>query len=631
MNQKNPGEAKNAHGLIEAVRRLAWIIEPYKLRLLGALTLMVVGLGLDLITPLLLKHLIDRTLSTSALYKLNSVVGIFVGIYVLKFLTDLTGGGLKVRFNESVVRDIRKQLYDHLQSLSLPFFSNNRTGYLTTRLFSDTSLLGGLLGDTLLGLVSNLLLLTGAVAITLYLNWQLTIVLLLVVPILGLLTRWFSGRIRTATVDMQEQASQLCGNIQENLSGIALIQSYTMESLASQRIGEDLTKLRRLNVRLVDLTIVNRTGTLLMTSLAGLSVLWFGSRELGRGALTMGDLMAFLAYAVSVYRPVQALLGINVAVQQAVTAARRIFHLMDTPPTVQESLGAIDLAGPLHGFVRYADVSFGYDEREVLSNVSFQVAAGSRVAIVGRSGAGKSTMLSLLPRFYDVKRGCIEIDGIDISQISLKSLRSQVGIVSQETFLFAGTVRENLVCCRPGVPESAIIRAIERAQLAEFVSSLPRGLDTNVGERGLRISGGERQRLSIARALLKDPPILILDEATSSVDSISENLIKEALHKLLAGRTCFIIAHRFATILDADQIIVVERGRIAGQGKHDDLYRSNVVYARLYNEQFTRGEDAARVPSEERFLMDDGELRRRVVVTTEQSGFKQVNISRLPG
>ncbi len=588
----------------------------------------ILGLGLDLAAPLLLKHLIDETISNQNLSRLNVIIGIFALIYVIKFFADLASGGSKARFNENVVRDLRQRLYDHLQTLSLPFFYANRSGYLTSRLFSDTSLLSGMLGDTLLGIASNLLLLAGAVTITFYLNWRLTLVLLLIAPALAFAAKWFSARIRSVTSAMQEQVSQLCGNVQENLAGIALIQADTMEALSSERVGRDLRELRRLNVQLADLTTLHRAGTLVTTSLAGLAILWFGSRQLAIGALTLGDLMAFLAYAVNVYRPVQALLGINISMQQSAEAARRVFELLDASPSVQERPKAITLRSPLRGKVRYIDVSFAYEKQDALSNISFDVEPGMRVAVVGRSGAGKTTLLNLLPRFYDVKQGRIEIDDLDIREISLKSLRGQIGIVAQETFLFAGTIRENLLCSRPNAPSNAVKQAIELAQLDQFIANLPAGLDTHIGERGFRISGGERQRLAIARSLLKDPPIMILDEATSSVDAISESLIKQALRHLLAKRTCFTIAHRFTTILDADLIIVLDAGRIVGLGRHDELYAANGVYARLYDEQFAA--PAGYKHKEDSYLLEDGALRGRIMVRTDASGFRQVTVSRLP-
>lgn len=617
------------HTILPTFKRISIFTTPYKSWLIGALLLVIAGLVLELSAPLLLRHLIDQTLTNRDLSQLHWIIGGFTLIYVIKFLVDLVGGGLKTRFNENVIRDIRQRLYDHIQTLSPSFFHRNRTGYLTSRIFNDSNMLGGLLGNTFIGILANAVLVLGAISITFILNWKLTIILLLIVPVLIYLTNWFGMRIRSATTEMQEQVSQLCGNIQENLSGITIIQSYTMETFASKHVKKNLNAVRHLNIRLGDLTLVHRTGTLLMTSVAGLLILWFGSRELMRGALTMGDLMAFLAYAVNVYRPVQALMNINVSIQQSIAAAKRIFELLDTRPTIEERPGAIVLKTRVRGAVSYVGVSFAYEKRDVLSDITFEVQPGMKVAIVGRSGAGKTTLLNLLPRFYDPRCGYIELDGTNIQEFALKSLRRQIGIVPQETFLFAGTIRDNLLCCRPDASEEAIKRALELAQLGKLIRDLPRGLDTPLGERGLRLSGGERQRLSIARALLKDPPILILDEATSSVDSISENLIKEALHQLLADRTCFIIAHRLATILDADQILVLDQGKIVGQGKHDDLYRCNPMYTRLYNEQFIITTPIPRQATEEQYVMQDGRIRRRILIQTDQSGQKQVKITPL--
>ncbi|MCP4590665.1 MAG: ABC transporter ATP-binding protein [bacterium] len=554
----------------------------------AAAALVLLALTFDLIAPLLLMRLIDDTLMARDLSQLNILIAVFAVIYAVKFVADLFGNGLKNRFNENILRDVRAQAYDHIQTLSMAFFHQHRTGYLTTRMFADANLMGGLLGGTLIGALANLMLFSGALVVTFYLNWRLTVILLLVVPLLAVAANWFNRQIQGATSTLQEQISLLCAGIQENLSGISLIQSFTLEKFASKRVGKELGKLRRVSVRRADLTLLHQTGIVLMTSMAGLSILWFGSRELVNGTLTMGELMAFLAYAVNVYRPVQGLLNLNLTVQQSVVAASRIHELLDTPRGIADAPDAVELTQPFQGSVRFGGVSFAYGSDDVLSDVAFEVEAGTKVAIVGRSGAGKTTLLNHLPRFYDPHSGHIEIDGTDIRRFTLSSLRKAIGIVSQDTFLFAGTIRDNLTCVRPEATEEELHQVLEAAELTEFIQQQPKGLDTDLGESGVRLSGGEKQRLSIARALLKNPPLLILDEATSSVDSISENQIRRAINGLMTGRrTCFIIAHRFTTILDADRIIVLNRGKVEGQGTHEELYQQSEFYARLYDEQFS--------------------------------------------
>lgn len=619
--------------VLSVLRRLApWLRPSAKLLLLSAI-LLLLSLAFDLAAPLLLKELIDQTLGAGDLSRLNGILLAFVLIYLFKFGADLLGSGLRNRFDEKVVLGVRRHLYESIQQLSQPFFQEYRSGYLTSRILSDTTQLGGLLGNLYLGMLSNLFLLGGAVAITAWLNWRLTVLLLLVVPLLAFLTKLFASRIQAATRVMQEQISQLCAGVQENVAGMTLIQSYTLEAFAAERVGREMVSLRNANVRLNDLTLLHRTGTVLMTSVAGLSILFFGSRELLAGHLTMGELMAFLAYAVNVYRPVQELLTLNLTVQRGASAAGRVFELLDEERRVPEMADAPALAQPVRGAVAYRDISFAYDSEDVLKRVSFEVEAGQKVAVVGRSGAGKTTLLNLLPRFFEARQGAIEIDGQNLGEVQLVSLRQAIAVVSQDTFLFSGSIRDNLLCVAPEASEERLLEVLGQAQLGELLERLPAGLETELGERGLRLSGGERQRLSIARALLKDPPILILDEATSSVDSISENQIRRALDEVLAkGRTCFVIAHRFSTILDADLILVMEDGLLIGKGQHRDLYGSHAAYTQLYDEQFAMApavqEPAKQGNSIQQYLMKDGDRQSRILVRTEGSR-KQVEITPL--
>lgn len=620
--------------VLATLRRLAPFLRPSLRLLVTSALLLLLSLAFDLAAPLLLKELIDQTLGAGDLQQLNLILLGFVLIYLVKFGADLVGSGLRNRFDEEVVLAVRRHLYGSIQRLSQPFFQEYRSGYLTSRILSDTTQLGGLLGNLYLGMLSNLMLLLGAATITFWLNWKLTLILLVVVPLLAIVTKLFGNRIQAATRVMQEQISQLCAGVQENVAGMSLIQSYTLEDFAAERVGREMKSLREANVRLNDLTLLHRTGTVLMTSIAGLAILFFGSRELLAGNLTMGALMAFLAYAVNVYRPVQELLSLNLSVQRGASAAGRVFELLDDHRGVPEVAGAVALSTPIRGEVEYQGVSFAYEEKDVLTDIAFRAEAGQKVAVVGRSGAGKTTLLNLLPRFFDPRTGSIRIDGQNIAEVSLDSLRRAVGLVSQDTFLFSGSIRENLLCVDPSADETRLLEVLRRAQLTELIERLPQGLETELGERGLRLSGGERQRLSIARALLKDPPILILDEATSSVDSISENQIRQALDEVLAkGRTCFVIAHRFSTILDADLILVMEEGRLVGQGRHRELYGNHAVYTRLYDEQFAASATAlAAEPgagSIQQYLMKTGDRQSRILVRTDGSGRKQVEISPL--
>ncbi len=593
--------------------------------------LLLLAIVLDLVSPLLLKYLIDTALPSGNLGQVNLVVLAFVGLYLGRFTAEIVGGRSRNRFSEGLLLDLRRSLFSHLQTLSLPFFSKNRSGYLASRVLNDASLLSGHFAAVVLGIFTNVVLVCGAVAVILYLDWKLGLVVLLVVPLLVLVTRRFGSHIRDASQEMQERISRLSASVQESIAGVHLIQSYSLESFATERIGSEMKSLRDVNLRLDNLTLLHAGGTLLMTSIAGLSILWFGGRQVVAGDLTLGALMAFLAYAVNVYRPVRELATLNLSIQSASVAAGRVFEILDTRPTVVESPDAKPLRVPVSGRITCEGATFAYEDDDVLAEVSFEIEPGTKVALVGRSGAGKTTLLNLIPRLYDPREGRILIDGQDLRSLSIGSLRSAIGIVSQETFLFSGSIRDNLLCVNPDASEEELLEALEQAHLGDLLQRLPGGLDTEVGERGLRLSGGERQRLSIARVILKDPAILLLDEATSSLDSISENQIRIALDRLIeGGRTCLIIAHRFTTVRDADHILVLDQGKLVGQGTHAHLYSSNAIYSRLYDEQYGRGPKALKLSAGsgrvEEFILNDGTSQSRVVVETDQAGMSRVEI-----
>jgi subfamily B ATP-binding cassette protein MsbA len=624
--------SKASLSLVGVFRKLRPFLRPHCPKLFAAVALLLVTLTLELTAPLLLKQLIDTTLASRDLERLNLIIGLFVGLYLLRFFVELGGGRLRNRFNEGLLFDLRQKLFAHVQTLSTPFFTQQRSGYLASRILNDASLLSNQVLAILLGTLSSLLLLVGSVAIVFWLNWRLAVILCLIGPLLVLLTRRFGARVRQATEEMQERAANLGASVQESVAGVSLIQSYSLEEFAQRRVGSEMDKLRSNGIHLADLAVQHRNGILIMTSLAGLAVLWFGSRSVVAGGLTLGDLMAFLAYAVNVYRPVQELSSLNLTVQSTKVAASRIFDLLETTPTICEAPGAVPLAAPVRGQVRCSGLSFAYEKDDVLADVGFEIQPGMKVALVGRSGAGKTTLLNHLPRFYDPRLGKVEIDGQDVRGVRLASLRAAIAVVAQETFLFSGSVRENLQCVRPEASEADLRRALEQANLLDWAEALPQGLDTEVGERGVRLSGGERQRLSIARAMLKDAPILILDEATSSLDSVTEKQIRSALGRLLeSGKTCFVIAHRLTTIRDADWILVLDKGRLVGQGTHAELYASNTVYARLFDEQFAGAVSSApthvMLSNAEEFFLREGNRQSRVVVQTDDNGQKRVVIS----
>jgi len=376
--------------------------------------------------------------------------------------------------------------------------------------------------------------------------------------------------------------------MQESLSGIQIVKAFLMELHESKRIARSMKLLIRARVRNVLWAAASGVGAGFFVGIAGLVVVWYGGSEIIRGNLTIGQYVAFNSFLIYIFGPTQRLVNMNVRIQNSLAAVERVFEILDLKPEEESRAGRGDLKDT-KGKVEYCNVSFSYDSaRLVLEDISLGVEPGNLVALVGRSGAGKTTLVNLIPRFYEPQSGRILIDGNDIQEIALRSLRKQIGIVSQETFLFSSSVKDNIRFGRPNATDEEVIRAAKSAHAHEFIVKLAQGYDTKVGERGGRLSGGERQRIAIARAILKEPPILILDEATSELDSKSENLIQEAMESLMRNRTTFVIAHRLSTILNADTIVVLDEGRIVEEGRHQELYHKGGAYKRLYDEQFAK-------------------------------------------
>jgi len=398
--------------------------------------------------------------------------------------------------------------------------------------------------------------------------------------------RYFSPRIRQASHSVQEQLEDFSGELQEKIAGVSVVKSFARERSEAKRFYRSSRQLYDTVMRNVRLSSWNTTFTDLITKMAPLVVVWVASVMILRGRLTVGTLIAFFAYVGALYLPLQRFSELGIVISNSVAAIERIFEFFDVQPEVQEHPQAVVLP-PVRGEVIFENVSFAYDQRlAVLQNVNLRVRSGEVVALVGQSGSGKTTLVSLIPRFYDVSEGRILIDGVNIRNVTLKSLRNQIGMVLQDTILFSGTLRENLRYGNPKASDAELIRAAQAANAHEFIESLPEGYDTLIGERGIRLSGGQRQRVAIARAFLKNPRILILDEATSALDSESENLIHEALGRLMEGRTTFIIAHRLSTVMNADKLVVLHDGRVVEVGTHEELLRRGGYYSRLFEEQF---------------------------------------------
>ena len=568
---------------------------------MAAGTLTLLSSSADLAAPLVLLILIDKIIPQRNPSLLAGFGIAFLGLYFFRSFFDFIKGKLLVTFRENVVQGLQRKLYETVQKLPISIFDEEKTGYLASRILTDTMSTSTLVGETAINVFVNLLIVIGTVSIVFVMNWRLTLIALSVLPAFAIMVNVFNKYIRDVSNRVQEERSRVYGDIQEGFSGIRLVRAFSLEKFRSVVVEKSINKNRDLNIKLGVLTALSIAIVLLCTTFAGVVILWYGSYQVISGLLTLGQLMAFSAYTVNIFGPIRNLMGTSLNVQTSLAAAERVFELMDKGASIEKKQTEISNVR-LQGDVEFKDVSFGYEpDHQVLHGVDFSVEAGSVVALVGESGAGKSTLLSLLARFYDSYDGAILIDGIEIRRIKRESLLSQFGIVLQDTFLFSASIYENIRYGDLTATEAEVVEAAKAANAHQFIVGLPSGYQMPVGERGMRLSGGEKQRIAIARAILRNPRILILDEATSSLDSKSENLVKEALTNLMKGRTTFIIAHRFSTVLSADKIIVLAKGKIDAVGPHEDLYVNSSVYRQLYDQQLSsyREEKSRQVLPEE--------------------------------
>jgi subfamily B ATP-binding cassette protein MsbA len=495
---------------------------------------------------------------------------------------------LSKRLVQSVVFDLRSDLYAHLQSLSLGFYEMRGAGDLMSRALGDVgSVAGGFMGP-LTRFAGELTQLAWALYFLLRIHAPLTLISLLVAPPLGYAVYRFGDRMRDLAWRLRTQQSRLWSFLAENISGIREIKIFGREDRELERFRDHTRAIDRLGLEDSVLNVILTFCTGLLFSVGEMVILLVGGLAVYRGTMTPGNLTAFLMYVRMLYNPVITISRRYDQTLRTMASAVRVFELLDTAPDISDRPGARELS-TVRGEVRFDDVGFRYrKDQEVLQDISFVAAPGRMIALVGHSGGGKTTLSKLVPRFYDPDRGVVLLDGQDLRAVTVRSLRKQIAVVFQEPFLFNGTIRENIAYGRPDATESEILDASKAANVHPFVVELPEQYETVIGERGIRLSGGQRQRVAIARALLKDPRILILDEATSSVDSETEQLIQEALGRLLRGRTSIVIAHRLSTVLHADQILVIEDGRIVERGKHDALLALGGVYSKLYHAQFER-------------------------------------------
>jgi ATP-binding cassette subfamily B protein len=595
-------------------RRILQYARPYRLQIAGFLALIAIGSGLSVITPLLAGRVVNDGIVAEDRQAVLVLSGLMAAVAVLSALFGLASRWFSARIGEGLIYDLRSQVYDHVQRMPVAFFTRTQTGALVSRLNSDVIGAQQAFTSTLSGVVSNVISLVLVTAAMLTISWPITVASLLLVPVFLLPARRVGRHLASLTREAMTLNADMSSTMTErfNVSGALLVKLFGQHDDEATHFSTRAARVRDIGVQIAMSNRVFFTALTLVASLATALVYGAGGILVIEGVLTLGAVVALAGLLAQLYGPVTALANVRVDIMTALVSFERVFEVLDLPPMIGEPESPRALPpGPLD--ITFDRVGFSYpgpDEVSlaslesvavaestrrvaVLRDVSFTVPAGSMVALVGPSGAGKTTITALVPRLYDVRSGAVRLGGVDVRDVASTELRGAIGVVTQDPHLFHDTIRNNLLYARPDASERALFDALEGAYIADLIASLPDGLDTVVGERGYRLSGGEKQRLAIARLLLKAPRVVVLDEATAHLDSESEAAVQRALSTALEGRTSLVIAHRLSTIRDADQILVVDHGGIAEQGDHETLLARSGLYADLYRTQFAPAAGAA--------------------------------------
>lgn len=565
--------------------RVLQYVKPYWKTFILAFICMVVVSATTGITAWIVQPVLDDIFIRKDVFMLKIlpvlVVLLYFGRGLFRYVASYTMNYIGIL----VVVKMRNQLYGHIQNLSLSFFHGKRTGELMSRITVDVMLIEGAASNLLSDLVREILSMAGLLFVVFYRDWELAIISMLVFPPSLYFLVKIGEKLKKLSKKSQEKMADMNSVLQENFSGIRIIKAFNKEDYEHQRFSEENDKFFNISKKSLKYVELSSPFMEFLGAFGLALIVWYGGIKVIEGQVSPGSFFSFMAALFMLYTPVRKLSRSNNKLQQALAAATRVFYILDTKSEVVEKENAIDLP-PISRGIEFKNVGFRYDTEPVLKNIDLEVDKGEIIAIVGTSGGGKTTMVDLISRFYDVTEGSIEIDGIDIRDVSLKSLRDQIGIVSQETFLFNQSVRDNIAYGDKSAPTEKIIDAAGAAYAHEFIEKMPQQYDTVIGERGVKLSGGQRQRIAIARALIKNPPILILDEATSSLDTESEQIVQKALQNLMQNRTTFVIAHRLSTIVRADRIVVLDLGSIIDIGKHEELLKRGGLYQKLHQMQF---------------------------------------------
>ena len=571
---------------MHVLKRLFGYLKPYWKQLVIIAVLLLAWTGLGLLPPLFQRAIIDDVVEAGDTSRLPLLVAGLVGTFAALHLVSAGDLYLRHALGELFILDLRMRVYAYLQGLSLSFFERTSTGEIMSRVTNDINALESFVTHGSSLTVVDLLRLVSTAIVLLWLDWRLALVVMLPVPVLGVALRLFNRRVRPIYRRVRDRLGGINAKLQDNIAGIRVIQAFGQEEAALDRFGGESRAYYQARVQGVRAWSVFFPAIRFVASLGMVLVLTFGAHLVVNGEMSLGTLVAFLSYATSFYQPINRLTEVDNIFQQAIAAGERIFELLDETPEIQDAPDALALS-QVRGEIKFEQVYFRYgvENEYVLHDVTFHVAPGEVVALVGPSGAGKTSIANLISRFYDPKQGQVLVDGHDLRDLQLDSLRAHIAVVLQETFLFNTTIRDNLLFAKPDASEDEMRSAARAAYAHDFIMELPAAYDTEIGERGVKLSGGQKQRLALARAILADPRILILDEATSSVDAEAEYLIQQALDRVLEGRTAIVIAHRLSTIRNADKIIALEDGRIREVGDHRELMARGWLYSHLYQRQ----------------------------------------------